>query len=166
MEFHYLAYYLLLSCAALGALFVPSVRAFCLCVLILSLAEYAVKASLEDMSIFGKHRNGFMYALLDVGVAALISSIFHKDIIAKLMALMFTTSAFIHMSMTLAVIEKTPTIIYTNYEILIAITSLIQAALLFGNLYIDAYRYYCNGSNNINHGASGLGRGTVNKDIS
>ena len=175
MGVDYIAYYTLLSVAALGALFVPSVRNLCLAMLTMSAAGYAISnfwghtfdilIYLENGKEYIVHKDGFVRALIDVSIGSAIVSIFKKNIPAALIALTFAVAAYTHMSMTLAVIDKEANFFYTNYEILIATTSLAQAILLFGVKLRDYYRYYADTSNSLpNIWRSGTSN-TSNKDL-
>lgn len=175
MEIHYIAYYFLLSIAALGAIFAPSVRNMCIAMLILSVGGYGLSLMLGhylDTSIYldsGEkyivHRDGFVRALIDVYIGTSFSSIFKKNIPAALIGLAFGFSAYAHVSMTLAIIDNKDNFFYTNYETIIAITSLIQAILLFGGKISDVYRHVTDSTNTLSNSWRGGKTNRSNKDL-
>ncbi len=138
MEIHYIAYYVLIATATLGALFAPRVRLFCSWLLLLSVIGYAAKYGMAGM--FGDGKDGFGLAVIDVTIGAAIASRF-SSVHLRICALMFAVAAYAHYAMTSAYVAQQANMFYTNYELIIAATSIIQAMLIFGGYYRDVYRF-------------------------
>lgn len=146
MEIHYIAYYALIATATLGALFAPRVRLFCVWMLSLSVVGYAAKYGMVGM--FGENKDGFGLAVIDVTIGAAIASRF-SGVHLRLCSLMFAVAAYTHYAMTSAYVAQQVNMFYTNYELIIAATSIIQAMLIFGGHYRDAYRFVIDGLHGI-----------------